>query len=78
MVKPEYFVDEMVSGAFRAFKHEHIFEKHNNETLMVDAFFYTSPFGLLGQIADKLFLKKYMAELLVQRNLVLKSQAEEI
>jgi len=26
MQDPDYFVDEMVSGAFKSFRHEHIFQ----------------------------------------------------
>lgn len=29
---PHYFVDEMVSGAFKSFKHEHLFEVKGNYT----------------------------------------------
>ncbi len=74
--KPNYFADEMVDGAFKKFKHEHHFADSQNGTLMTDFFDYVSPLGLLGKIVDKLFLKKYMAELLTKRNLVVKEFAE--
>lgn len=74
--KPNYFVDEMVSGAFKRFKHEHHFKDSTNGTLMIDIFDYTSPLGFLGKIADKLFLKKYMTNLLIQRNQIVKEFAE--
>ena len=41
-----------------------------------DFFDYKSPFGILGKIADKLFLKKYMTELLTERNHIVKEFAE--
>jgi len=44
--------------------------------LMTDFFYYKSPFGFLGKIADKMFLKKYMTELLVERNRIVKEFAE--
>src|SRR6478752_6011997 len=31
---PNYFVDEMVSGAFKRFKHEHHFEDDSGKTIM--------------------------------------------
>jgi len=73
---PNYFVDEMIKGAFKEFKHEHHFEDVNGKTKMTDVFNYKSPLGFLGKIADKLFLKKYMTELLTERNRVVKEFAE--
>ncbi len=74
--RPHYFVDEMVQGAFSRFKHEHYFTELNDGTLMTDIFDYTSPFGMLGKLADKLFLKKYMTDLLTERNQIIKEFAE--
>ena len=74
--RPKYFTDEMVKGAFKKFKHEHHFTELDGGTLMTDFFDYKPPFGILGEIADKLFLIKYMTELLVERNRVVKEFAE--
>ena len=74
--RPKHFTDQMVKGAFKEFKHEHHFEELNDETLMTDLFYYKSPFGILGKIADKLFLKKYMIEFLTERNRIVKQFAE--
>lgn len=74
--KPVYFVDEMVQGAFKAFKHEHLFVSRDQITLMTDIFNYTSPFGIFGKVADTLFLKRYMEKFLMQRNMVIKEYAE--
>ena len=43
---PNYFTDEMVSGAFKRFKHEHHFTSNEGGTLITDYFDYTSPLGL--------------------------------
>lgn len=74
--RADLFVDEMVKGAFKAFKHEHHFIDTNGETLMIDYFDYESPFGFLGKLADKLFLLKYMTDLLTERNRIVKDFAE--
>ncbi|MCI1752443.1 MAG: SRPBCC family protein [Flavobacteriales bacterium] len=79
--RPNFFVDEMVSGAFKSFRHEHHFEDLNGEsdihrTLMLDTFTYRTPLGLLGRLADALFLERYMTELLEKRNAVVKDYAE--
>lgn len=76
MKSPDYFVDEMVFGAFKSFRHDHIFESKETGTLMTDVFNYVSPLGILGELADQLFLKKYITNLLVIRNKVIKDHAE--
>ncbi|MCX2452634.1 SRPBCC family protein [Pedobacter sp. PLR] len=55
--KPRSFTDEMVSGAFKSFEHLHKFEPKDNGTNMIDIFSYVSPLGILGKLADALFLK---------------------
>ncbi len=79
---PNYFVDEMVSGAFKSFKHEHIFkESYDNKFdihLMTDIFHFQSPFGVLGKLANIIFLKRYMTNLLATRNALLRQKAEEL
>jgi ligand-binding SRPBCC domain-containing protein len=66
----------MVSGAFKNFRHEHHFSVVENGTLMRDIFVFESPFGILGKLGNFLFLKKYMTDLLVERNRVIKNAAE--
>lgn len=74
---PNYFVDEMVQGAFKSFKHTHTFEEIPEGTIMTDVFHYQSPFGVLGRLADFLFLKKYMKRFLEKRNEVIKAYTEK-
>jgi len=76
--KPFFFTDEMVKGAFKSFKHDHIFINNDGTTTMTDVFTYRSPLGIVGSFADKLFLKKYMKELLLERNRIVKQYAEDI
>ena len=73
---PDYFVDEMVSGTFKSFRHEHHFSTIDGQTLMKDLFVFESPFGLFGKFFNWLVLKKYMTGLLVERNRVIKEAAE--
>ncbi|SFH21991.1 SRPBCC family protein [Pontibacter chinhatensis] len=75
--RPYYFADEMVEGAFRRFKHERHFQVSGNGiTLMRDVFDCTSPFGIFGIVADKLFLMRYITQLLVERKKVIKHYAK--
>jgi len=75
--RPHSFVDEMEKGAFERFSHTHTFDlQADGTTIMTDLFDYTSPLGLLGRLADFLFLKKYMRGLLEKRNAIIKECAE--
>ena len=74
---PTFFADEMVSGAFKSFRHEHHFTGDDRQTVMRDEFVFESPFGVLGRLANRLFLKRYMTGLLVTRNKVIKAEAEK-
>ena len=60
MEEPQSFTDVMLKGAFHSFTHTHEFIENGNGTIMKDIFEYKSPFGIIGQLADKLFLEKYM------------------
>ncbi|SDX93187.1 SRPBCC family protein [Thermoactinomyces sp. DSM 45892] len=75
---PTYFVDEMVSGVFKQFRHEHRFIEQGNGALMLDHFDYTSPLGYLGNLADRLFLENYMKKFLMKRNEHIKMIAEQM
>lgn len=76
MQRPLYFEDHMVKGAFKSFRHQHFFESREDGTLMSDIFEYRAPLGVLGRLADTLFLKKYMNQLLCTRNDLIKKYAE--
>lgn len=76
MEKPFTFTDVMVKGAFRSFTHKHEFIESGTGTIMKDTFSYTSPLGILGVLADRLFLERYMREFIVDRSKELKTIAE--
>ncbi|MEQ9424120.1 MAG: SRPBCC family protein [Cyclobacteriaceae bacterium] len=74
--RPDYFVDEMVKGAFSSFRHEHYFEWIEDSTLMRDIFYYTAPFGFIGRLFNSMVLQEYMRNLLSTRNNAIKEFAE--
>lgn len=76
MQKPFSFTDEMVAGDFKSFKHEHHFKQVDNGTIMIDQVVFETPYGLAGDIFNKLYLKKYLAGLLQKRNAIIKEYAE--
>ncbi|MBN9612177.1 MAG: SRPBCC family protein [Actinobacteria bacterium] len=73
---PARFVDEQVSGPFARWWHEHRFEPHGAGTRMIDIAEFRSPAGVLGAIADRLILERYMTRLLSRRNDWLKQELE--
>lgn len=76
MDRPHRFVDVMVKGAFHSFTHTHEFFEESGGTMMVDTFAYQSPLGLLGRMADRLFLENYMKSFIKFRAHELKKMAE--
>ena len=73
---PVFFRDEMLKGTFKMIKHDHRFENANGRTVMKDKFEYKSPCGLLGRLADLLFLSSYMKRIIIKRNNKIKGAAE--
>ena len=54
----EFFVDEQRIGPYKIWHHEHRFEEKEEGILMIDTITYIPPFGLLGEVANYLFIKK--------------------
>lgn len=75
--EPYIFVDEMQKGTFKSLKHVHEFEDVEGKTKMVDTLYFEAPLGWLGEIVEKLILKKYMLKFLEHRNQELKEYAEQ-
>ena len=76
MQYPVYFVDQMVNGPFKWFRHYHAFQHRGHQTLMTDEFVFRSPLGWLGKLVDNQILKAYLQKLLIQRNQLIKQTAE--
>jgi hypothetical protein len=74
---PNYFQDTMIEGVFKFMQHDHFFlALSETSTEMRDRFTFAAPFPVLGQIAERLFLKGYMERFLRHRNQILKQVAE--
>ena len=74
--RPGYFMDEQVKGDFKMMKHEHYFKPCDNGTIVIDLFHFESPYGILGEWFNSLYLTNYMKRLLEQRNKTIKEFAE--
>jgi hypothetical protein len=74
---PNYFQDTMIEGVFKFMQHDHFFSAlSETSTEMRDRFTFAAPVPVLGQIAERLFLKSYMERFLRHRNQILKQVAE--
>jgi ligand-binding SRPBCC domain-containing protein len=73
---PFMFRDEMVNGAFKSMKHDHLFHEAEGKIIMSDSFYFESPFGIIGRLFDNLFLTNYLKGFLEERNRIIKEFAE--
>ena len=58
-----YFVDEQRMGPYAIWHHEHHLSAIEGGTLMSDIITYAPPLGILGAIANWLFIKKQLREI---------------
>jgi ligand-binding SRPBCC domain-containing protein len=67
--RPRRFVDEMADGLFMDFRHEHAFEAEGPQmTIMTDRMAWRSPMGALGTVADAVYVRRTLRQLLADRN----------
>ena len=76
MNRPSEFVDKQVDGPFRQWRHVHSFQVEGDGTRMVDRIDYEAPFGPLGHALDRLFLNRYLTNLIANRINFIKQAAE--
>ena len=63
-----FFVDEQRFGPYSMWHHEHHFFKNKDgSTTIYDKVIYKIPFGLIGKIAHKLFIKKRLSDIFSYR-----------
>lgn len=75
---PHHFRDEMVSGIFRVFRHDHYFSRRAGRTVMRDVLRFSMPLWLLGSMSERLLARRRLLRLLRERNALVKKMAEEI
>lgn len=61
--EPGYFVDEQRFGPYRMWHHEHTFKEIEDGVEMEDIVNYVLPFGIFGNIAHTLFVKKQLNDI---------------
>ena len=68
----EYFVDEQRFGPYSLWHHKHFIKEIKGGIEMEDIVDYKIPFGILGQIAHALFVKKKLKKIFKYRENKLK------
>jgi ligand-binding SRPBCC domain-containing protein len=64
---PVAFVDDQIRGPFKSFRHIHEYEATATGCIMTDRVELTAPFGILGRLAEWLFLRRYLQRLIAER-----------
>ena len=77
METPTQFIDEMIKGRFKSFKHTHTFYLQDGKTIMEDKIEYETPFGIFGKIFAKIMLKNHLTVFIKERNEYIKNLAEK-
>jgi ligand-binding SRPBCC domain-containing protein len=62
-----FFIDEQRMGPYKLWHHQHLFEEKQGGVLMTDIVTYIPPFGILGDIANWLIIKKKLRDIFAYR-----------
>jgi len=68
-----YFIDEQRFGPYKLWHHKHSFKSIDNGVQMIDEVNYVLPFGFLGTIVHKLFVRKKIESIFAHRTKVLEN-----
>lgn len=75
--RPHHFRDEQVCGAFAVFVHDRYFAPDGaGGTVMREVFSFRAPCGILGRLAERLVLTRYMRRFLATRLALVAAAAE--
>ena len=69
--KPHSFTDRQAKGPYKLWEHTHTFIEKENGILMKDSVKYGLPFGVFGQLAHALIVKKKLAHIFNYRKQIL-------
>jgi len=72
------FVDEQRFGPYSFWHHKHFFEQTDSGLVMTDLVHYKLPFGPLGRLAHRLFVKRQLNDIFDYRFNVLESYFNEV
>lgn len=75
--KPEMFIDKQLKGPYKIWEHTHIFIQEEKGVLMKDEVKYKLPFGIIGQMAHSLIVRKKIEGIFNYRKEILKKIFKE-
>lgn len=61
------FTDIQLKGPYKIWKHRHEFIPNKNGVLIVDTIHYELPFGVIGELAHRILVKKRLNEIFAYR-----------
>ena len=73
VAEPNYFVDEQRFGPYALWHHQHHFKEVDNGVEMIDEVNYGIPLGLLGRLANWLFVGRQVNAIFDHRHQVLEA-----
>jgi ligand-binding SRPBCC domain-containing protein len=65
--EPYYFVDEQRFGPYKMWHHQHFFKEVEDGVEMEDIVNYVIPFGIFGNLANSIFVKKQVEDIFTYR-----------
>jgi len=68
---PRSFVDEQLKGPYKFWHHRHSFESVEGGTMVRDEVRYALPFGIFGEIAHALFIKRQLNRIFDHRTIII-------
>lgn len=70
-------VDRAHGGGFTWLEYVHEFIEHNGTTEMIDRLDWQASWGVLGKVADRLFVERHMSWYLTTKQRAFKALAED-
>jgi len=61
--EPYFFTDEQKIGPYNLWHHQHLFEECDDGVIVKDIVHYSLPFGPVGSIANRIFVRKYLIDI---------------
>jgi ligand-binding SRPBCC domain-containing protein len=65
--KPYEYIDEMIDGPFKIWKHIHRFVADNSSTKVIDIVEYELPYGIFGKMVDRIYVRRKIQEIFQYR-----------
>jgi ligand-binding SRPBCC domain-containing protein len=66
------FVDSQLKGPYASWWHEHRFEETEDGTLMTDTVYYSPPLGVLGKVANAIYISNQLKTVFAYRSTILR------